>query len=174
MARSSLIEFQGRLASRLQGAQQGRSESRWLAVAAGAHRLLLPLAQSGEIAGWEPPTPLPHAKPWFSGLLNLRGVLCGVVDLAGFLGELQGAPAQTRAGAQSRLVQFSPRLEINCALLVDQLAGLRMPQQFELAGDDPPDAQPWLGASLRDADGQRWRELDLARLAQDPRFLQVV
>ncbi len=174
MAKSSLIEFQGRLAARLQGAQHTRSESRWLAVSAGTHRLLLPLAQSGEISSWETPTPLPHARAWFAGLLNLRGVLCGIVDLAGFLGDAPPADAQPRGGAHSRLVQFSPRLEINCALLVDQLAGLRMPSQFtgEPAAADPD--RPWLGPPLRDSAGQTWHELNLALLSQDARFLQVV
>ncbi len=174
MARSSLIEFQGRLAARLQGAQQNRSESRWLAVSAGSHHLLLPLAQSGEISPWEPPTPLPHARSWFAGLLNLRGVLCGIVDLAGFLGDAEPRDPQARAGSGSRLVQFSPRLEINCALLVDQLAGLRTPAQLSVEGGAPPAAPPWLGPPLRDTSGQSWRELDLALLSQDERFLQIV
>ncbi len=173
MAKSSLIEFQGRLAARLQGAQHTRSESRWLAVDAGTRRLLLPLGQSGEISSWEPPTPLPHAQPWFIGLLNLRGLLCGIVDLAGFLGE-STAEAQPRAGPRSRLVQFSPRLETNCALLVDHLAGLRTPSHFTAQAEDRPGGPPWLGPPMRDADGQLWHELDLAQLAQDPRFLQVV
>ena len=174
MARSSLIEFQGRLAARLKGAQQNRSESRWLAVVAGSHQLLLPLGQSGEISNWETPTPLPHAQPWFCGLLNLRGALCGVVDLAAFLGETQPREPQTRTGAHARLVQFSTRLEINCALLVDQLSGLRMPSQFSADPQPAGAAPPWLGPPLRDAQGQHWRELNLELLSQDPRFLQVV
>jgi twitching motility protein PilI len=174
MARSSLIEFQGRLAERLRGAQQNRSESRWLAVVAGSHHLLLPLGQSGEISSWETPTPLPHAQPWFAGLLNLRGVLCGVVDLAAFLGESGTRDAQARGGGHSRLVQFSSRLELNCALLVDQLAGLRTPSQLTPDTQAGAAAPPWLGPALRDAAGQSWRELNLELLSQDPRFLQVV
>ncbi len=174
MARSSLIEFQGRLAARLRGAQQNRSESRWLAVVAGAHHLLLPLSQSGEISNWETPTPLPHARDWFVGLLNLRGVLCGVVDLAAFLDGDGVGEARPRAAAYSRLVQFSPRLEINCALLVDNLAGLRMPSQLQADAQASTPGPAWLGAPLQDTAGQTWRELNLEVLSQDPRFLQVV
>jgi twitching motility protein PilI len=170
MARSSLIEFQDRLASRLQAAQQAESESRWLAVRAGGEHLLLPLAQSGEISTYEAPMALPHAKPWFVGLVNLRGQLCGVIDLAAFL----GAGAAQPSTAQSRLVQFSARLELNAVLLVDQLAGLRTPSQFVVDAAAGAPAAPWLGPWLRDADGLRWRELNLAALAEDPRFLQVV
>lgn len=167
MQRSSLIEFQGRLAERLQAAQTSAGESRWLAVMAGGERLLLPLAQSGEIASYEAPTPLPHAAPWFIGLVNLRGVLCGVVDLAAFLGGV------ARAGGSRRYVQFSPRLNINAVLLVDQLEGLRAPSQFVIDDDAPAAAEPWLGPALRDAAGQRWRELNMALLAESPRFLEV-
>ncbi len=170
MARSSLIEFQGRLAERLQQAQHAAGESRWLAVVAGDARLLLPLAQSGEISSYTVPTALPHAQPWFVGLLNLRGEVCGIVDLAAFLGD-GGA---TRAGARSRLVQFAPSLDTNVALLVEQLVGLRTPEQFVVDPQAPPATLPWLGPGLLDADGLRWRELNLALLADDSRFLQVV
>lgn len=172
MARSSLIEFQGRLASRLQAAQLAQTESRWLAVVAGSQRILLPLAQSGEISAYEPPAGLPHAQPWFVGLVNLRGALCGVIDLAAFLGARQ--PGAARAGPQSRLVQFSPRLEINAVLLVDQLVGLRTAGQFVVEENAQPAAETWLGPSLRDTAGLSWRELNLAALAEDPRFLAPV
>jgi twitching motility protein PilI len=168
MQRSSLIEFQGRLAERLQAAQSTQAESRWLAVMSGGERLLLPLTQSGEIASYEPPTPLPHAAAWFVGLISMRGAVCGVVDLAAFLGGV------ARAGGTRRMIQFSPRLNINAVLLVDQLEGLRTPSQFVIDEDAPPPAEPWLGVGLRDAAGQRWRELNLAALAASPRFLQVV
>lgn len=170
MSRGNLIEFQERLAQRLKEAQHAEAESRWLAVVAGGEHILLPLAQAGEISSLEPLTPLPHAQPWFAGLVNLRGVLCGVVDLGLFLGAARG----TRAPGHARLVQFSPRLDINAALLVDQLAGLRTPGQFVLDPNAPPAAAAWLGPGLRDATGQAWRELDLAVLVDDPRFLQVV
>jgi len=168
MARSSLIEFQGRLAERLQAAQHAQAESRWLAVAAGGSHLLLPLAQSGEISAYEAPTPLPHAQPWFAGLVSMRGVVCGVVDLAAFLGE------SARPGPGRRLVQFSPRLNLNAALLVDQLEGLRTREQFVVDDDAPQAPEPWLGPGLRDAEGRAWREINLALLAENPRFLQVV
>ena len=170
MSRGNLIEFQERLAMRLKEAQHAEAESRWLAVLAGGEHILLPLAQAGEISSVEALTPLPHARDWFAGLVNLRGVLCGVIDLGQFL----GATRSSRAPTQARLVQFSPRLDINAALLVDQLAGLRTPAQFVLDPHAPPPSSPWLGPGLRDATGQAWRELDLATLVDDPRFLQVV
>ncbi|NNM64926.1 MAG: chemotaxis protein CheW [Burkholderiales bacterium] len=172
MARSSLIEFQSQLASRLQAAQLTQSESRWLAVVAGQQRILLPLVQAGEISAYESPMPLPHGRAWFAGLVNLRGVLSGVVDLAAFLGV---RPASSpRSNAQSRYIQFAPQLEINAVLLVDQLAGLRTPRQFVRDEHAPAAPEPWLGPGLLDTSGLTWRELNLALLADDPEFLAVV
>jgi twitching motility protein PilI len=172
MARSSLIEFQSQLAARLQAAQLVQSESRWLAVVAGQQRILLPLSQSGEISAYEAPTALPHAQTWFAGLVNLRGVLCGVVDLAAFLSTSHAS--NPRSHAQSRYIQFTPQLEMNAVLLVDQIVGLRTPGQFVMDEHAPEAAEPWLGPGLLDTSGLAWRELNLALLADDPRFLAVV
>jgi purine-binding chemotaxis protein CheW len=39
-----------------------------------------------EIRGWTRPTPLPHAPEFVPGIINLRGVVLPVVDLAARLG----------------------------------------------------------------------------------------
>lgn len=170
MSRASLRQFQARLAERLRAGQAGESPSRWLAVVAGGRRLLLPLEQAGEISPMQAPTPLPHAQPWFSGIVNLRGQLCGTVHLGAFLGG-QATPAT----AQSRLIQFGSDLDLNTALQVDQLAGLRSEDRLTPSDAPPaPDAPAWQGQSYRDDTGQDWDVLDLRALAQDNRFLQVV
>ncbi len=169
MSRASLREFQTHLAQRLHAAQSGQSPSRWLAVLAGSHRLLLPLEYSGEISPMQPAAPLPHALPWFRGLVSLRGQVCGVVHLGQFMGDAAGAP-----GPQARLIQFSSALDLNTALLVDQLVGLRNPDQ--LHPDDSLEADathPWLGQALRDQDNNVWREVDLLALAENEQFLTV-
>ncbi len=170
MSRTSLREFQSRLAQRLSAAQTGQSPSRWLAVIAGQRHLLLPLEQAGEISPAQPPTPLPHAQPWFLGLVNLRGQLCGAVHLGQFLGE----PPQA-VGPRARLVQFASDLGINGALVVDQLVGLRGTDQLEpIAGEASGHPQPGIGASYRDSDQETWQVLDLAALAESEAFLKVV
>lgn len=40
-----------------------------------------------EVIGLLPVNPLPNTKPWFSGILNLRGNLVPVFDLRGLFGE---------------------------------------------------------------------------------------
>jgi twitching motility protein PilI len=66
---------------------------------------------------------------------------------------------------------------VNCALLVDRLAGLRNADQLspEAAQDEAP-AGPrpaFAGARWRDADGRVWQEIDLSALAGYEQFLGV-
>lgn len=178
MSRASLRDFQTRLAQRLNAAQSGQSPSRWLAVLAGQQRLLLPLEFSGEISPMQHCAPLPHARPWFLGLVSLRGQVCGVVHLGRFI-EL-GASGSASGGApaptpQARLIQFAAALDLNTALLVDQLIGLRNPDQLRIdhsISNDP--THTWLGAAFRDDDQNLWREADLLALAENEQFLNVV
>lgn len=170
--KEGLRELQGRLAERLQAARSVERPSGWLAVEAGGHGFLLPLAEAGEIFPSKALVPVPHTLPWFIGVANLRGTLAGVVDLAAFLG-LTGTPG---AADHARVVAFNPALDINAALRVERLAGLRNPEQLSVepaasADTSPP---PFVGRRLRDDSGRLWQELRLAELARDERFLHVV
>lgn len=170
--REALRALQARLADRLQAARsQGAAVSSWLAVEAAGQRYLMPLAQSGEIFAWPGVQPVPYTQPWFLGVANLRGTLVGVADLAGLLG---GEVARSeQALAESSLLALGAALEVNAALRVDRLLGLRGADAF--AGHEPaaPDAPPYFGAVHLDAQGARWQELDLHALAQHPAFLSI-
>ncbi len=174
--REALRELQTRLAERMQAARREQRGQSWLAVECRGHGLLLPLEQAGEIF---PPTalmPVPHTREWFVGVANLRGGLHGVVDLARFLGLPAAAPADM-AREQSRLIALSASLGLNCALLVDRLAGLRSSEQLraEADGHDEAGARPaFAGTRWRDVDGRGWQVLDLAALARDAQFLSIV
>lgn len=169
--KEALRELQSRLAARLQAARLQQIETAtWLAVECGGQGLLLPLGQAGEIFPLATLMPVPHTSAWFLGVANLRGRLHGVVDLASFLG--LRASAASELGPQSRLVAFNPALEVNCALLIDRLAGLRSADQLRLAPDDA--AQPaFAGARYVDAGGRRWQEIVLAGLAVEDAFLRI-
>ena len=45
-----------------------------------------------EIRGWGPATPVPHAPPDIIGVMNLRGAVIPVIDLANKLGMQSGEP----------------------------------------------------------------------------------
>ena len=84
--KDALRELQTRLASRLQAAKTQPRARGWLAVECAGVGLLLPLAQAGEIFPLRALLKLPHAKPWMTGVAQLRGDLYTVIDMAAFLG----------------------------------------------------------------------------------------
>jgi twitching motility protein PilI len=116
---------------------------------------------------------VPHTQPWFVGVANLRGGLHGVVDLARFLGLPDTSTAEA-VREQSRLVAFGAALGMNCALLVDRLAGLRSSDQMTVAPNDGAARPGFAGDVLIDPAQRTWQTLDLARLAQDEHFLSIV
>ncbi len=177
--KEALRELQSRLAERLQAARTQERGKSWLAVECGGHGLLFTLKDAGEIFTPVPISPVPHVQRWFMGVANLRGHLHGVVDLAGFLG-LRRPVEPVREGVRehgrdpSRLVVFNASMELNCALWVDRLAGLRSEAQLTPEPEDGTPRPAFVGARLRDAAGTVWQELHLAELAGEERFLSIV
>jgi twitching motility protein PilI len=171
--REALRELQNRLAERMQTARSEQRSASWLAVEAGGAGFLIPLAEAGEIFALSEVLPLPHTRPWFCGVANLRGGLHGVVDLAAFLG-LRDAPATDTAARESaRLLALGPSLGALCALRVDRLAGLRSAEQLEPEPDIPGPRPAFAGRRWRDGQGRVWQEIDLAALAVNEQFLAI-
>ncbi len=170
--REALRDLQVRLASRLQAAKsEGLSVSSWLAIEAAGKFYLLPLAHAGEIFPRPVIQPVPYTQNWFLGVANLRGGLVGVIDLAGLLGETQQRTEQ--AMAETSLLSLNTALEVNAALLVDRLMGLR--GMDALVSSEPPaqDAPVFFGTTYLDSSGTRWQELNLQALSQHPAFLSI-
>jgi twitching motility protein PilI len=171
--REALRELQSRLASRLQAARTEGVQAGWLAVETAGRKYLFPLAQAGEIFPYAPAQTVPYTQNWFLGVANLRGGLYGVIDLASFVSG--NAPAQrSDAGrAESRLVALNQLLEINCALLIDRLAGLRNTDAFVESGSAPEGSPDYFGSGYTDATGAFWQEINLQALSQQPQFLSI-
>lgn len=174
--REALRELQSRLAARL---QQARTETRvqsWLAIECAGLGLLVPLASAGEIFPLSALVPVPHTRPWFMGVANLRGGLHGVVDLAAFLG-LRPPVAADSVREQSQLLAFNATQAAHCAVLIDRLAGLRSAGQLraepesEAAHQTPRPA--FAGQQWRDTEDRLWQEIDLAALARNEQFLAI-
>lgn len=172
--KEALRELQSRLAQRLQAAPGQASTVSWLAVECGASGFLLPLQDAGEIFALSPIVPVAHAKAWFLGVANLRGGLHGIVDLAGFLGIDRGERRSDALRERAQLVAFNTALEINCALLVDRLAGLRGADQLVAEPDTPHSRPSFAGGCFRDATGRLWQEIRLSELAHHDAFLRIV
>lgn len=171
--RQALRELQTRLADRLKAAKTQAASASWLAVEAGGTKYLFPLNQSGEIFPWVSAQNVPYTQAWFAGVANLRGGLYGVVDLASFVSGKTPPPRSELARTESRLVALNSALEINCALQIDKLAGLRNPEAFTDFSEKTPDSPEFFGHSYVDASGARWQEINLQLLAQQAHFLTI-
>jgi len=171
--KEALRELQTRLAQRMQVARNEPAAHAWLAVECAGQGLLLPLEQAGEIFNAGRIMTVPHTQAWFAGVANLRGGLHGVVDLAAFLG-LRARSTQDHGAEGARLVALNPTLGVNCALLVDRLAGLRHENELGGRADEAVSPQPaFAGARWQDKGGRPWQEIKLAALAADVQFLAI-
>jgi twitching motility protein PilI len=174
MARAAKLDlraFQQELAVRLASKTAAQVESSRLGLACAGENWLIRLADAAEVITVPPVASVPLTKPWFTGVANIRGNLYTVVDFARFIGR-ETPPSQT-AAAQSRLVVFGPRAgDLRAGIVVQRVLGLR--NVTELVQSSPvQDAPAWYGQRWMDAGGDAWQEIDLARLAQDPSFLQA-
>lgn len=171
--RQALRELQARLAERLQVAKTQGVAPSWLAVQAGGKNYLFPMGQAGEIFPWVAIEAVPYTQAWFLGVANLRGGLFGVVDLASFVTGQNVAPKTELARKESRLMAMNGALDINCALLIDRLAGLRNQEAFSDFSEKSPEAPEFFGNLYFDKNGAAWQEINLQSLAQQAHFLTI-
>jgi purine-binding chemotaxis protein CheW len=80
-----------------------------------------------EIRGWTNPTPLPHAPRFVSGVINLRGVVLPIIDLAARLGFSATEPTLRHA--------------IVVVELSDQVVGILVDGVSDIISLDPSDTQ---------------------------------
>jgi twitching motility protein PilI len=171
--REAIRELQARLASRLQAARVEGVSVAWLAVRAGGNNYLFPLGQSGEIYPLSNLQSVPYARHWFKGVLNIRGGLFGVVDIAGFVAETGGAARTEVFVLESSVVTLNTALEVNCALQVDSLLGLRGAEAFASSSHPLPSDPEYFGNLFVDSEGGRWQEINLRTLSLSPQFLSI-
>jgi twitching motility protein PilI len=171
--REALRELQVRLASRLQAARSEGISVAWLAVRVGGQNLLFPLGQSGEIFPLASLQPVPYAREWFRGVINIRGGLYGVVDLAAFIAFDTGQVRAVPPAQDPSVVTLNVALEVNVALQVDALLGLRGVEAF--ASSSPPDAgaPAYFGNQFLNIAGEHWQEIDMRILSQTQQFLSI-
>ena len=171
--RQAIRELQTRLADRLQIARTTGVAPSWLAVEASGKKYLFPMTQAGEIFPWVETQAVPYTQGWFLGVANLRGGLFGVVDLASYVSGQSTSPKTEFALKESRLIALNSALDINCALLIDRLAGLRNQAAFNDFSEKAPDAPDYFGNQYIDQSGQYWQEINLQLLAQQAHFLTI-
>ncbi|MBI3716278.1 MAG: chemotaxis protein CheW [Betaproteobacteria bacterium] len=168
MARkTSLREFQQNVAQRLRDLSSRKTVASKLGFQVGADHWLVTLADVSEVIPVPNFVRVPRTMAWFRGVSNIRGKLYSVVDFSAF----QGADA-IGPGMERRVILINERLIEGSALLVTRMLGLRNPETLTTE-PSVADAPPWEGGRFRDPAGTVWRELDVAKLAIEPRFLEV-
>ena len=96
-----------------------------------------------------------------------------MVDLASFVTGKMPPPRSELARTESRLVALNSALEINCALQIDKLSGLRNPEAFTDFAEKAPDSPEFFCHSYVDANGVQWQEKNLQLHAQQAHFLTI-
>jgi twitching motility protein PilI len=115
------------------------------------------------------------------GVLNIRGSLFGAVSLSQFIAQALRPGAETRTHVQhqayedeqTRFVTLNPLLDVNCALHVGGLVGLRAADHFKSSIPRVLHAPAYFGPQFVDAQGKVWQELDLRILTQTPQFIHI-
>lgn len=172
--KEALRELQQRLADRMLQVKSVANSAAWLAVEVAGQGFLLPLVDSGEIFSLAAPTPVPHTAAWYRGVVSLRGNLYGVIDLGVFLGLKPVHHPLPLNDDQARLVTINAALNVNSAVLVDRLAGLRRADQLTLEAGPAPETQPlFAGNQYRDESQRLWQELRLHQLIRNEHFLRI-
>ncbi len=167
--RTRLGEFQTQLLERMRLARSDVAPAvRQLGVMTGPLRWLLNLQQASEISAPGLLVSVPMTQDWFLGLMNMRGRLISVIDLAGF----QGMPLTT-IDKNSRIITLAPGLAAHSGVLVSSVLGLRSSSGMQVDDTHGNGAAAWSGTSYLDDASLRWTELDLALITQDPRFMNV-
>lgn len=164
--KQSLLEFQAQLAERLRATDRSETASK-LGLGVGGQTWLTELSEIVEVVSEARIVPVPWAKAWFLGLANVRGVIYGCTDLAGFMGV-----DTTGERSGGRLLIVHPRYGVNAALHVESTLGLHNTAQMQQQAC-PAAAPPWIKAIWRDAEGRNWAELDVGKLVTDARFLDA-
>jgi twitching motility protein PilI len=165
--RTGLREFQESLARRLAGAATHDALRSRLVLESGDLLWLLSLPDAGEMMTVPMVTRVPLTRRWYNGLVNVRGSLYGVIDLADFCG--RGVTPRT---SESAFLLCGHRHGVNAGILVRRVAGLRNAQDFQPVQGGRPD-KPWVSALLADHEGREFREINMAALVRSPDFMDI-
>jgi twitching motility protein PilI len=165
--KTSLRDFQSRLAERLASAAASRGALSWLGIEAGDEVWLLDLSDSGEIVQSPQLASVPLVQPWFCGIANIRGSLHAVTDFSVFRGG-----QSTVQNSNARLLLVGAKHGSNAALLVSRMLGLKKPEDFTPEPQDV-DAPVWARQCFADTQGKVWRKLSVRDLLVDQDFMNI-
>ena len=97
---------------------EGAGSRELISFLIGTQEFCVDIMSVREIRGWTPATPLPHSPPFVRGVINLRGAILSIVDLAARLGF---PPTEPSARAVIIVAQVGCQV---VGLLVDAVTGI--------------------------------------------------
>lgn len=159
--RLNLREFQQDLIDRMQAKSRAGDQISTLGVQIAEQNWLVDMHDIGGILPLPPLTVAPLTKPWFLGVISVRGALYGVTDIAAY--QRTGKASGTVA---NRVLLVAERHAFNAALLVDRVLGLRNARSWTQSEADGQ-------TRYHDEQGNFWNRLDMAGLLGRPDFLQI-
>jgi twitching motility protein PilI len=148
--------------------KSGKVESTWQAILfrTGQQRMLVPLVQVRAILPPPKQVSVPGAKPWVTGLANLRGDLTGIYDLSRFFFDQPAEPNRHSVVFLAKTQRFG------AAFLVDRSYGIR---QIPFSTERGVAKSRWVGV-LREAhvDNEWLPILNLDALTESDHFMNAV
>lgn len=167
--RLNLREFQQDLIDRMQAKGRTGDQISTLGVQIAEQNWLVDMHDLSGVLPLPPLTAAPLAQPWFLGVINVRGALYGVSDMAAYQQRGNAAstgPRQASGAAANRVLLVAERHAFNAALLVERVLGLRSARTW---------ARSEAGGQVqyRDEQGNCWHKLDIPGLLEQQEFLQV-
>ena len=160
--RFNLREFQQTVLERLQAQVAGGGTSAsTLGIQVGDEFWLVDMSDISEVLSPPVLTKVPLTKPWYCGVANVRGNLYSIIDLGVYAG---GAPIPHEG--QGRVLLAGQKFAFNAGFLVSRVLGLRNATGWQRSEQDGE-------TRLQDGSGQVWRKLEIAKLLQQPEFLQI-
>jgi purine-binding chemotaxis protein CheW len=133
------------------------TEQELLSFRVGEQEYSVDIMSVREIRGWTRATPLPHAAPYVRGVINLRGTVLPIIDLARRLGISVDEPTERN------VIIVVHVHEQTVGLLVDAVSDILSIPESEM--QPPPDMTADAGAgfvrALTIVEGRMLRILDL-------------
>ena len=124
------------------------------------------IMQVREIRGWSRATPLPHAPAYMRGVINLRGTVLPVIDLAERLGL-----APLAAGDRAVVIVIEDKGQVT-GLLVEAVSDILIVDAGDLQAPPALSAQPGAAegciAALTVLDGRMLRVLNIRAILPQP------
>lgn len=159
--RHNLREFQQRVMDRLQDHTASATRASMLGVQIAGRRWLVDMVDISEVLPLPHLTKVPFTKSWFRGVMNVRGNLYGVIDMAVYQHD-----SGVSGVATNRVLLISERYAFNAALLVDRVLGLRDVRNWQKSEREGQ-------AEYQDGQGANWRKLEVPDLLEQAEFLQI-